>query len=439
MDWERLLRPERLGDDRREPLSRVRTPFHKDHDRVVFSSSFRRLDRKTQVHPPSVNDNVHTRLAHSLEVGCIGRSLGMSVGEAIEDELPEGITPADIGVIVQSACLAHDIGNPPFGHAGEFIIRDWYRYGAGREYIERAGDGLGPAEQQDLVTYEGNAQGFRILTQLEYRPFRGGMRLTCPTLGAFLKYPWTARLADARGGKFGVYQSELPMLERVADALGLERVGPEEWVRHPLVYLMEAADDICYAIIDIEDGVEMGILRFEEAEALLCAFLGEAPDYGEEIENSKTFKLSMLRARVMSRLVAAVVDAFIEHRGELLAGRFEGALIDRCDPRFRAGIDAAKQTARERIFKSPDKTDVEVGADAILTTILGHLHDAFYQLKEGRRLSFRNRKLLEMMGSHAPTPEHGYYEGVRLILDYIGGMTDTYTVKVFQRLAGLLT
>lgn len=439
MEWKHLLHPMRAGKSQREVLSRVRTPFHKDHDRVVFSSSFRRLDRKTQVHPPMVNDNVHTRLAHSLEVGCIGRSLGMAVGERISDELPDWTTPADLGVIVQSACLAHDIGNPPFGHAGEFIIRDWYRTGRGREFIQRASGELTSDQHRDLENFEGNAQGFRILTQLEYRPFRGGMRLTYPTLGAFLKYPWSARLAGERNGKFGCYQSEMPILSEVAASLGLERIGDHEWARHPLVYLMEAADDICYAIIDIEDGVEMGILRFEEAEAILTEFLGETPDYSAEIHNSETFKLSMLRARAMSRLVDAVVEAFVEHRASLLEGSFRGSLIECCDPRFIRGIDLAKETARTRIFKSPDKTDIEIGADSILSTILERLHESFFELKNGRELSFRNRKLLDMMGSHAPTQDHGYYEGIRKILDYLGGMTDQYTVTVFRRLTGLLS
>src|SRR5699024_8135368 len=201
MNWRRLLDPTRLHDTRDAPPEEPgRSPFHKDHDRIVFSGSFRRLGRKTQVHPLTENDHIHTRLTRSLEVGCVGRSLGMSVGEALRDRLPNGISPADLGVIVQAACLAHDIGNPPFGHAGEYAIRDWFK----RAKVDGSGllDGLSERERADLLTYEGNAQGFRVVTQIEYNQFRGGMRLTAATLGTLLKYPWTVEYGDS-AGKFG--------------------------------------------------------------------------------------------------------------------------------------------------------------------------------------------------------------------------------------------
>ncbi|MGL6250217.1 MAG: dGTP triphosphohydrolase, partial [Billgrantia desiderata] len=268
MHWQQLLDPSRLHGKPTSGRDEIgRSPFHKDHDRIVFSGSFRRLGRKTQVHPLTDNDHIHTRLTHSLEVGCVGRSLGMIVGELLRERLPKWITPADLGVIVQAACLGHDIGNPPFGHAGEYAIRDWFK----RAEADGSGllEGLSERERADLLTYEGNAQGFRIVTQIEYNQFRGGMRLTAATLGTLLKYPWTVEHGGS-AGKFGCYQSERPLLEDVTRCLGLLPRGEGRWCRHPLAWLVEAADDICYALLDLEDGLEMGILRFEEvAEVLL--------------------------------------------------------------------------------------------------------------------------------------------------------------------------
>lgn len=208
MDWQTLLNRERLGKPVHSAEELGRSPFHKDHDRIIFSGAFRRLGRKTQVHPVSSNDHIHTRLTHSLEVSCVGRSLGMRVGEVLRDDLPAWCDPADLGMIVQSACLAHDIGNPPFGHSGEDAIRHWFQQAAGRGWL----DAMSDAERGDFLSFEGNAQGFRVLTQLEYHQFDGGTRLTYATLGTYLKYPWTARHAEALGykkHKFGCYQSEL--------------------------------------------------------------------------------------------------------------------------------------------------------------------------------------------------------------------------------------
>ena len=273
MEWRKLLSSTRLGSESVSQLRRPdRTEFESDIDRIVFSSSFRRLGRKTQVHPLAANDHVHTRLTHSLEVSRVGSALGKALANQLRrshdkyaHSLPAEITPDDIGNIVQAACLAHDLGNPPFGHAGEEAIIHWF---------DQNRDALPNVMQEDfrhdVNSLEGNAQGFRIITQLENHLFTGGLRLTYATLGAFQKYPWTSR---KREKKFGAYISEEPILDRVFAELGLERRGVHGWCRHPLAHLVEAADDICYAIIDIEDAVELGIIKFPEAaEVLLSVF-----------------------------------------------------------------------------------------------------------------------------------------------------------------------
>jgi deoxyguanosinetriphosphate triphosphohydrolase, putative len=196
----------------------------------------------------------------------------MRVGEVLRDDLPEWCSPADLGMIVQSACLAHDIGNPPFGHSGEDAIRCWFQQAAGRGWL----DDMSDAQRADFLNFEGNAQGFRVLTQLEYHQFDGGTRLTYATLGTYLKYPWTSRHAEALGykkHKFGCYQNERQLLEQIAQKLDLPQVAEQRWARHPLVYLMEAADDICYGLIDLEDGLEMELLEYSEVEALLLALV----------------------------------------------------------------------------------------------------------------------------------------------------------------------
>lgn len=275
MEWSNLLLSERLAGSGKKAEQPGRTPFHKDHDRVIFSAAFRRLQRKTQVHPLPFNDHVHTRLVHSLEVSCVGRTLGTLVGErlSLERALPAGIFSSDIGTLVQVGCLAHDIGNPPFGHAGEYAIRDWFANNQ-----EKYAEGLTEHEKTDLTLFEGNAQGFRVLTRLENFLDAGGLRLTFASLGTFSKYPWASITeAASERRKFGVFHDDLPQFERVMKALNIPEKSDRCWVRHPLVYLVEAADDICYALLDLEDGCEMKLLRYQEARDIFVELGGESP------------------------------------------------------------------------------------------------------------------------------------------------------------------
>ncbi|MDO4226606.1 dGTP triphosphohydrolase, partial [Neisseria sp.] len=275
MNWQQLLSTQRfrlkdgeivptVTPSTQEGADALRTDFHIDYDRVVFSGAFRRLGRKTQVHPFAEHDHTHNRLTHSVEVASVGRSLGNRVGVMLQAGgfLPQGNTPGDIGAVVQVACLAHDLGNPPFGHTGEDALRDWFRNPAHGRYL----DTLSEAERNDVQTYEGNAHSLRILASLEMYRGKGGMRLTAATIGALLKYPWTTLDPNGRK-KFNIYQTELPFIRRVADELGLIGQGGDRWARHPLSYLMEAADDICYALLDLEDAVEIGLLGDAEVES----------------------------------------------------------------------------------------------------------------------------------------------------------------------------
>ncbi|MBY0443869.1 MAG: deoxyguanosinetriphosphate triphosphohydrolase, partial [Burkholderiales bacterium] len=350
MNWQQLLNAERLGAIPKDLFDHEsgRSDFHKDHDRIVFSSPFRRLGRKTQVHPLTENDHVHTRLTHSIEVSCVGRSLGILAGQRLQYALPQYITPYDIGAIVQAACLAHDIGNPPFGHAGEYAIRDWFC----RDQHAYLLQNLSANERLDLMTFEGNAQGFRVVTQLENHRFEGGMRLTYATLGTTLKYPWTSSEATA-SGKFSCYQSEKNILEEIATELSLPKLGKNRWARHPLSYLMEAADDICYAILDLEDGIEIGMLAYEQVEPLLIQICGGKQDLLElEIAAAPSArrKISLLRGKAIERCVLDVTETFMLHYTAIMEGKFQGDLLNASPSSMRDGINAAKQLARDRIF-----------------------------------------------------------------------------------------
>ncbi|AZN36942.1 deoxyguanosinetriphosphate triphosphohydrolase [Iodobacter ciconiae] len=437
MNWQQLLNAKRLGTVRNDlfPHETGRSDFHKDHDRIVFSSPFRRLGRKTQVHPLTENDHVHTRLTHSLEVSCVGRSLGVIVGQRLQYTLPQHITPYDIGAIVQAACLAHDIGNPPFGHAGEYAIRDWFC----RDQHAYLLQNLSTNERLDLMTFEGNAQGFRVVTQLENHRFEGGMRLTYATLGTTLKYPWTSSDATP-GGKFSCYQSEQNILEEIATELGLPMLGKNRWARHPLSYLMEAADDICYAILDLEDGIEIGMLAYEQVEPLLIKICGGEQDLLElEIAAAPSArrKISLLRGKAIERCIHDVSETFMQHYTTIMQGQFQGDLLSATPSSMRDGINAAKQLARDRIFNERRKIEIEVGSFTCLDILLNAFCNAAYQQKVSPQMSFRMKRILDLMEYNAPQKEWSLYESYSRVLDFIGGMTDNYATYLAQQVGGM--
>ncbi len=436
MRWAQLLSATRLGS-RKNHTDQARSPFHKDYDRIIFSQSFRQLNRKTQVHPLSLNDAIHTRLTHSLEVSCIGRSLGMLAAEKIRNDLPDWIDPSDVGAIIQAACLAHDIGNPPFGHAGEYAIRDWFGKPEQAELLTV----FNPAEAADLCQFEGNAQGMRILTRLEYHPNQGGMRLTYATLGAYLKYPWVAQSLDTQGSlashrraKFGCYQSEKEFLQQIGEQLGLVQTGDYAFSRHPLAYLLEAADDICYGLIDLEDGLLLGMLDYRDVEPLFLQLIG---DYGvpDELTNNMPVpqKLAALRGRAMNSLVDAIAEAFRQQQVALLNGELKGTLLDHCSAHLRDGIENAKRMARQRIFTHPQKARLELVASSSLQVLL----DAFIPLGINRAgTTFRDNRLVNILEHMGATLNGTPYQNTMQILDVITALSDHQAFALSQDIQG---
>jgi len=457
--WSRLLNSQRLGASKKFNANKsTRSQFHKDYDRLVFSHSFRQLNQKTQVHPLTNQLGIHTRLTHSLEVSCIGRSLGMMAAEKLHDKLdsglPAGTSSDDIGVIIQAACLAHDIGNPPFGHAGEYAIRDWFIKPEHQNVLQ----GLNSNERLDLLAYEGNAQGFRLLARNEHHPDKGGMRLTCATLGAFMKYPWLATHSNPdfqslhQNGsatniqKFGCFYSEAGQLEELAAGLSLPRSDQHDgFARHPLAYLLEAADDICYALIDLEDGINLNMLTYAEVAAIFYELIGERPSsIVLPTHMSVRQNLASLRARAMMRLVNTVTDAFVANSDALLTGKLQGSLFDHCDANVQNGINQAKQLAREKIFNHPNKVRMELMANQCLHRLL----DAFMPLawtgndatSASHSLSFEQQRLLKLLQPHLD--EHrrdlsdNTYHNILNILDFITGMNDHEAYRLAQELQG---
>ncbi|MCO4837873.1 MAG: deoxyguanosinetriphosphate triphosphohydrolase [Oceanospirillaceae bacterium] len=441
MTWQGLLADQRFGKPYTQEHNQGRTPFHKDYDRLIFSSAFRRMGHKTQVHSLSHNDHVHNRLTHSLEVSSVGRSLGIQVGQSLQSlpHWPSWIEPHDLGAIVQSACLAHDIGNPPFGHFGESSIRHWFD-----SFAQQGGmTQLSLDEQSDLLNFEGNAQGLRTLTQLEYHQFDGGMRLTYATLGSFVKYPWLSNSVHCeRKSKFGALQSEKHILADIAGRIGLIQQGDFQWCRHPLVYLMEAADDICYAIIDLEDGVELGMIDEQDVLELFAPITGpsKVPKRTAMVDTYySTRRLALLRGKVIDYLVQSAAQTFMQFIPALLEGKLEGDLISHCDAVTQKVIGDAKALAKNRIFLAPERHRTELAAYSVLEKLLDGFVPAALAIGEQsdkKSLSFKAEKHLALMGTHRPEQGSTAYQALCCTMDFIGGMTDNYAVDLARQLSG---
>lgn len=448
--WRRLLSGERLGASRRSATfagaDAPRTDFQRDFDRIVFSTAFRRLHDKTQVFPLPDNDLVHSRLTHSLEVSCVGRSLGTMVGTHLMQRHPElvqsGISARSFGDIVAAACLAHDIGNPPFGHAGEDAIGSWFK--AHPEYTQD----LPPKQRLDLEHFEGNAQGLRILTRLQI-PKNPGLQLTLATLAAFTKYPREAgprpTPSNASTKKHGLFQSELGMFQAVAEGTGLHHgvhIAPAKqggftyqgWSRHPLAFLMEAADDICYSILDIEDGFRLGLVDFADAFDKLEHIAAQGTHYRVKTKatapDDRKEQISHLRAQAINLLAHEVQDAFLDQETELLAGKTKVALSEQI--RASAALEEIAQFTMQACYRSQGVLQIELAGYKVLHHLLDELVPAV--LTDTRTME---QKKLVTVVPVAPPPEASPYERLLRVTDYLSGMTDSYAVGLFHRLTGM--
>ena len=439
MHWEQLLCAERLGK-RSAKTEAGRSPFLSDHDKIIFSGAFRRLARKTQVHPMATNDHIHNRMTHSLEVACVGRSLAIRVGQALKEQnrLPKNIFPTDLGDIVQSTCLAHDIGNPPFGHTGEEAIRNWFSK-KGQNYLH----GMNERQRNDLLGFEGNAQGLRILTTSEYHQFDGGMRLTYATLGAFIKYPWASNEKNPpRDNKYGIYQTEADLVHEIAINTGLITQSKGFYCRHPLVYLMEAADDFCYGIIDLEDGLEMGLVSWDEIFEIIRPVLNqqELRSIEKDIHSIAIGRRpSFIRGKVIDAYISAGVKAFMENEADFLAGKIHSDLISLCNPEVTSSVEIAKNLAKERIFTHPRKVELEIGAYDVIERLLDKAIpavDEWFRLG-GTTQSKENEMMINLIGAKNLPKTGDHYQTLMAGIDFVSGMTDNYASHLSRQFSGL--
>lgn len=444
MNWQQLLSDRRFGAGDERGISKgtlagealARSEFERDYDRLVFSPPFRRLQNKTQVFPLPGNIFVHNRLTHSLEVSCLGRSLGTIVAGALEGRhRGEREVPfSAISSIVSAACLAHDMGNPPFGHSGERAIGAYFREGSGcrwQEAVEREG-----GRWTDFLLFEGNANALRLLTHQFVGRRPGGFALTYSTLASIIKYPYSSDTPGA--GKFGFFASEEDTMRELASELGLLRKEGVslQYARHPLVYLVEAADDICYQVMDIEDAYKLSILSYAEAEELLKAFFDE--EELREINRTLGFitdaheRMGYLRSKAINRLVIETASIFLDNEQSILQGTFSGTLVGELAPRHREAYRACSTTAHERIYRAREVLDVELAGHQIFGSLLDKLLEALHHPE-----TLYSRTLLSRVSSQYDTHQTTTYGRIQCALDYISGMTDIYALDLYRRIIGM--
>ncbi len=440
MNWNDLLTTRRLGQEAAEedPLrNEDRSQFQRDYDRIIFSAAFRRMQNKTQVFPLPGRVFVHNRLTHTLEVASVGRSLGNRLGEMLfrQNLITDPIMLANTGAAVSAACLAHDLGNPPFGHSGESAIANFFTNGAGQDYRNL----LSEAEWRDFTHFDGNANSFRLLTH----PFRGkrpgGFALTYTTLASIVKYPYESLAATHP--KFGFFQTEKATWLKVATDMNIPVVTEEplSGARHPLVYLVEAADDICYQVMDVEDAFKLGILDFTETRNLLMTFFRNSPDKRiDEIHTTLSRvsdpneQISYLRAGVIGELTRECYSVFVRMHDQILNGTFAGSLLNNISEDFLLAVRHVQDISMAKIYNHRTVVEIEIAGYKIIGTLLEEFTEAL--LHPGKTVS---RKILMLMpGQYEPVNESPYNK-IQAAIDFISGMSDVYALELYRKIKGI--
>lgn len=436
MNWIQLLSGKRFGMEEYHERKHERTDFQRDYDRLIFSSPFRRLQNKTQVFPLPGSIFVHNRLTHSLEVSCVGRSLGNNVAKGLMQKYPDGsINFPEIGSIVSAACLAHDMGNPPFGHSGERAISAYFSEGNG-SYLEDEIRSTG-GRWEDFLHFEGNANAMRLLTHQFIGRRKGGFALTYSTLASIIKYPY-ASIYSGKKGKFGFFQSEEDTYLRISTELGINRDREDEnkFIRYPLVYLVEAADDICYQIMDIEDACKLHILTTEEAIQLLLNFF-EGERLGHIIRIMKMVddtneQIAYLRSCIIGLLVDECSRVFLENEKGILDGTYNTPLIEQIGDKAKEAYATCSATAYKKIYRAKEVLDIELAGYHIFSHLIDSLTEAV--MNQGHAYSkLLLQRIPEQYDTNAPTT----YGKVQCVLDYISGMTDVYALDLYRKITGM--
>lgn len=440
MNWQQLITNKRLGqEDKHIDKHDDRTEFKRDYDRLIFSAPFRRLQNKTQVFPLPGSIFVHNRLTHSLEVASVGMSLGNDVAAILcqrHSELSSTLLP-EIGQIVATACLAHDLGNPPFGHSGEKAMQTFFTEGKGKFLKEK----VSPEFWDDITHFEGNANAFRLLTHRFNGRRPGGFVMTYSTLASIVKYPFSSTLSGKKG-KFGFFYSEQDTYERIAQEMGIikfsEEGKPAKYARHPLVYLVEAADDICYEIMDIEDSHKLKILSFDETANLLLGLFDEQTKESiyrrieEECLTDENEKVVYMRACAISKLENECVKAFVDNEQAILSGTFTGCLIDHISPLQRKAYEHCAEVSKKRIYCSKPVLDVELAGYKIMATLMEQMIEAAVHPDR-----YYSQQLIGRVSSQYDINSDDLETRIMAVIDYISGMTDVYALDIYQKINGI--
>jgi dGTPase len=440
MNWNQLLSTTRLGQEdlASDANKHSRTQFQRDYDRIIFSSPFRRMQNKTQVFPLPGSVFVHNRLTHSLEVASVGRSLGSMFVEKAEEVkmVIENPLFQEIGSVVSAACLAHDMGNPPFGHSGEDAISQFFE----KSTEPRLKNELSAAQRRDFLQFDGNANAFRLLAHQFNGRRDGGFALTYTTLASIVKYPYESMLTPKP--KFGFFNSEKEIFARIANELGLLKLSadPDKYIRHPLVFLVEAADDICYQLMDLEDAHKLKIHGFEQTYELLMCFFDPQTELKQVNRMKETLNLvsdpneqiAYLRASAIGKLVKQCVEVFLDKQNEILSGSFQKPLIEHVHPATLEALNDIKTVSIRDIYNDRSVVEIEISGYQIIGTLLEVFVDAVLNPKKGF-----SKKLIQLMpdqygGEHVST-----YEKVQSVVDFVSGMTDLYALDLFRKIKGI--
>lgn len=434
MNWNQLICDKRLGMEKfHDDRHHTRSDFQRDYDRLIFSSPFRRLQNKTQVFPLPGSIFVHNRLTHSLEVSSVGRSMGNEIALRLRDKYASVSWTQKLDClrdIVAAACLCHDLGNPPFGHSGEKTISTYFSEGNGQALKEQVGN----REWADLINFEGNANSFRLLTHRFKGRRNGGMAMTYSSLASIVKYPYSSLHAGEKG-KFGFFSSEEEIFRRVATQLGMPETDSGKFARHPLVYVTEAADDICYQIMDLEDAHKLKIIGLQEVVELLLGFFGSTDkEKMQRLMNhldDPNEKIAYLRSNAIGAMVVDCADVFSKNEETILAGEFRGTLVDNMNPRLKDAYAKCSATAWNKIYCAPEVVDIELAGNRIITYLLDTLMDAVMNPDKNY-----SRLLLNIIPGQYDTSASTLYERIQSVLDHISGMTDVYALDLFRKLNG---
>ncbi|MFN3555361.1 MAG: deoxyguanosinetriphosphate triphosphohydrolase [Bacteroidales bacterium] len=441
MNWKSLLSPRRFGQAQNAGSSgsEIRSEFQRDYDRIIFSSPFRRLQNKTQVFPLPGSVFVHNRLTHSIEVASVGRSLGNVVYQKIAHRLTddEKTHVREIDTVVATACLAHDLGNPPFGHSGEKAISHFFSEGAGQELKNQ----ISAEQYADLVAFEGNANLLRLLTHQFQGRRKGGYVLTYASLGTMIKYPFGS-LQASKNKKYGFFQTEIDTFADLMQELRIPHLEdePGRYARHPLVYLMEAADDICYQMMDLEDAHKLGIISREKIHELFLEFYRSPADSAslQKIKNTLlevtdvNEQIAYLRAMVIGKLVWAAADVFSTHYDLIMQGKYASKLLKDIDPSLKVALEKCGEVAYQQVYKHPSVVKIEISG----YKVIGALLEEFYDAVMHSQTDYAQKMLTLMPLQYHVSDPHPYVKA-RSVVDFVSGMTDVYAVDLFKQIKGL--